>query len=396
MKSNAVISRISPYRVFISYSHKDEWIVRRIAGVLEDQGLEVMWDRNFAYGSGFHEQIRLFIAHSDVFLPVITKQSSMRGWVHQEIGYAFSQNIPVLPLAIKQLPDAMMRELHAIVLPKKRSKLKKELNYLAIENLVRNYQNPANATFQCAALTEDRALMLTRYANDVRGMGKSDLVRQKGGLSSFHIPDEVITDKIWKDRYGQMHQTYFHCRSLREERLALENHAFSSGCRLIINPELDYKKYGTLARVLRLSWFLKFLHSPAGMNTAVALDTSLDKNYSLTLVGDWFSAESTSAGLGQGFRQTIFTRHAPSIRGRIDLFDQEFENLIEKRGWTMKNSRIHAEIEILKKIEHLVKELSGDEQEKWEKYSHDLPFVLPSGLIPAPADGDSQSSPSFP
>ena len=51
-----------------------------------------------------------------------------------------------------------------------------------------------------------------------------------------------------------------------------------------------------------------------------------------TYTGDWF-AELVSGVIGQGCRQTIFTRHAPSVQGRIDLFDQEFDELLADARW---------------------------------------------------------------
>jgi len=55
----------------------------------------------------------------------------------------------------------------------------------------------------------------------------------------------------------------------------------------------------------------------------------IEKN--VTIVGDWFFAESVSAALGEGYKHTIFTRHAPSIRSRIEAFDQEFEDLFSRQ-----------------------------------------------------------------
>lgn len=54
--------------------------------------------------------------------------------------------------------------------------------------------------------------------------------------------------------------------------------------------------------------------------------------HSLTIVGDWFMAESMAADINKGYRQTIFTRHAPSIRDRVRAFDQEFEELCQEPG----------------------------------------------------------------
>ncbi|MFO7620044.1 MAG: hypothetical protein R6W81_02100 [Bacteroidales bacterium] len=59
----------------------------------------------------------------------------------------------------------------------------------------------------------------------------------------------------------------------------------------------------------------------------------------LTIVGDWFAAEAVSASMEKGIRQTIFTRHAPSVRRRIELFDEELECLLQEQGIAPEASR---------------------------------------------------------
>ncbi len=49
------------------------------------------------------------------------------------------------------------------------------------------------------------------------------------------------------------------------------------------------------------------------------------KKESLTIVGDWFLAESVSFKEGDGFTNTFFTRDVSEIGRRIDDFDCELE-----------------------------------------------------------------------
>lgn len=316
-------------------------MVEEIGNTLRDEGMILLWDKNLSVGTGFNEQIKKFISHSHVFLPIITKSSSERGWVHEEIGYAIANNIPILPLAIDdKLPEAMMRELQAILVPRDPEEIKKKLKYKVFSNLIKRYEKPKYATYQCAEFTDDRAVLMAKYANDVLLMQNHGMVRQKGGLSSFHIPKEVITDKIWTYRYGDYRMSSHHCRCQRDERLALEEHASVAGCKLIIDPTLTYDFYGPNARKKRLECLKIFLISSTGKKTQVAFD-SQDDNWgnfsSITIVGDWFYAESHAGKIGKGYDQTIFTRHAPSIQHRIELFDQEFQALLDKNGWNEHN-----------------------------------------------------------
>ncbi|HWI64825.1 MAG TPA: toll/interleukin-1 receptor domain-containing protein [Symbiobacteriaceae bacterium] len=340
------------YRVFISYSHKDLELVQRVVNALEENGLTPIWDRNFAFGYGFHEQIQTFISHAHVFMPVITRGSSKRGWVHQEIGYATALNIPVLPATHDALPGEMIQRIHALHLSEDPAELRQQLSLDVFDNLVNRYREPSFALFQSADLAEERAMMMVRYATDVLDLGAFGCVRQKGGLSSFHIPDQVITDPIWKLRYGTGPRSEFHCRCQRNERITLEKHARTAGCRLIINPAIS-EQFDRTSQLVRLQTLAKFLAAYPDEKVQVAITQGMPQQYSLTIVGDWFAAESASASLTQGYRQTIFTRHAPSMRSRIDLFESEFQELLAASRWDEATSRSSALELIQANIERL-------------------------------------------
>lgn len=63
------------------------------------------------------------------------------------------------------------------------------------------------------------------------------------------------------------------------------------------------------------------------------------KGHNLTIVGDWFKAETISAELGQGYQQTIFTRHAPTVQGAMERFDIELYDLLEQKKVSPEESR---------------------------------------------------------
>jgi hypothetical protein len=62
----------------------------------------------------------------------------------------------------------------------------------------------------------------------------------------------------------------------------------------------------------------------------IAIREGMPKSESLTIVGDWFAAESVSASIGKGYRQTIFTRYAPTVQSKIDEFEEEVNEVIIK------------------------------------------------------------------
>ena len=104
----------------------------------------------------------------------------------------------------------------------------------------------------------------------------------------------------------------------------------------------------------------------------VAISKPKSKEHYLTIVGDWFAAESVSSTMGEGIRQTIFTRHAPSVRSRIDLFDQEFNLLLEEqkdKGISSREYAINELNQILALLEEKVKKNKAIAKEERLKQS---------------------------
>jgi len=151
----------------------------------------------------------------------------------------------------------------------------------------------------------------------------------------------------------------FHCQRQLEERRVLEAHAKAAGCRLIVNPRLILGNYVKAARLERLSTFLEFLSDRSLVpddRLDVAFSDSLRWDETVTLVGDWFSSEAFSRTSTSGFKQAIFTRHAPGIRRKIDAFDTEFDYLLRKNGTKAGESRAAAIERIKGCIEAVEKE----------------------------------------
>ena len=400
--------RASRYRVFISYSHRDEQIVRVIEDILRAGGLVPMRDKHFTYGVGFHGQIQRFIEHAHLFMPIITERSSQRGWVQQEIGYAMSQNVPVLPVAIAKTPGEWIQSLHAIVLrapeweksatddeiqsaiaeilpPLAAALARREDDHCPrlVDNLVQSFVDEHFANYECAYLQEERTAAITDHANDVYSIqvshpdlnagdeedptfrenyALSSFVRQRGGLSSFHIPDKPISDEVWTRRYGTLHKSEHHCKLQREERRALTRHAAEWGARIVINPQQEYGGYGHEARVCRLECLKDFLASDEVPHLEVAIDPELSSSESVTVVGSWFRAQSVTANSKQGYYQTILTRHAPSMKAWIRRFDEEFIELLKAKGWRSEDSKRLALAEVEKELKEATKPLASEKK----------------------------------
>lgn len=324
-------------RVFLSYAHKDYEAALKIRNHLADLGAHVLWDRNFALGSGFHEQIKSQIAYAHVFMPIITPVSSAQGWVHQEIGYAMALNVPVLPVALKTPPKAMIGQLHAVMLRDDDDidRLEEYLQGDALAMLVDQHDDPTLAPYVCADESEDRAAMFYRHASEVRRLigDRHAMVLQRSALSSFHIPAETLRHQVWTDRYNVDDQKGLHRRGVdRRERLALQWHACRSGARLIICPEVMTETgLRPLAALTRFRTLVEFLER-APDTIELRHGPRLPHGENVTIVGDWFMATSLIGTRATGYRQTIFTRYAPTIGEQIKLFNREFDDTKEFPG----------------------------------------------------------------
>lgn len=327
------------FRVFISYSHADRETAERIVGVLDRNGLLPLWDDGFAVGTGFDEQIRYFIAHSHVFLPLITDSSSSRGWVHQEIGYAMALNIPILPVVLgSELPQAMMQRLLAVRIDPDLQSIEQQLSYATFRDLVNRFRDPSLAIFECAPSTEQRAALFVQYSQTLEDMGVTGCVRQKGGLSSFHMPNKRVAHEVWSQRYGGSPPTVHHRELLLSELRSLQGHAAKAGCKLIVDPTIEYQEYGNEARRVRLQCLISFLEAETVSDVQIAVYPKMPGGESVTVVGSYFCAQAMSGDIGH-YRQTIFTRHAPSMNTVIERFDREFYELLDECGWTAESSR---------------------------------------------------------
>jgi hypothetical protein len=372
------------YRIFISYSSNDKDQKDILSKILKKNNLCPISNSEFTLGHGFLDQIKKFIAHAYVFMPVISKSSNESGWVHEEIGLAIAHNIPVLPIVIEEdsLPTDMIQELQAIrsnlktdndpELKKEINKLTTKLTWQIIDNLIkRSESEPRRPIYECAYFHLERTMMLVEYASNIGNIFSEQpkLFRQSGGLSSFHIPNSSPDGEEFKLRYlGGNERVDTLNQNLREERIIFEEFARDWGFRIIIDLDLKFeesKENALIIRKSRLNTLLKFFKglppSPGkpGSKFEVIIDENLDKRRNVIIVGDLFLAESLAGYQGQGLKQTMFTRHAATIKKQIELFDSRFEELKNKQlGDT---SLEHAKAEINKRLEKIEIEMNARE-----------------------------------
>jgi hypothetical protein len=346
--------RSSPYRVFVSYCGKDCALAQQVVAIIRSNGLEPLWAEDIQDGYHFLQKIHNFIAHSHIFLPVLTDLAKRRNWVNQEIGYALALKIPVLPVTFGVSPGEMISEIKAISLSRDGvEELRKKLTASKIAALIEAHCKPSDALYECAEYPIDRAKAIVRYCDDVRALGEHGHVRQRGGLSSFHIPSREH-DVSWGRRYKTSFEpSKVHMSVALEERLALARHANVEGCKLIvICPKLAYTDHQKEARCTRLQNLREFLVEMDDYKCQI-VGGEIEHSDNTLIIGNWFMAESLS--LHREERQTVFTRHYQTVTKKIDAFDNEFKTFLEQSGIAPEDSRrrfirlLDAEIRSLRK-----------------------------------------------
>lgn len=342
-----------PYRVFISYSHEDYKDVKKIVVALTKIGLRPVWDESIQPGTQFSEIIKSRISHAHVFLPVLTKNSIKRPWVHQETGYAMGLKVPVVPLVVGTVPDHMLHGLQALKIDLK--KIKQSVDSLGetIDTLLNPEPQESDATFRTARRPEERAEMLARFTRQALLHEAKGPMRQEGAISSFGLPKEPADDPVWIKRDGSLKRSLFLYERLQEERLAFEDYVRSQGCSLILDPTISFSSNGPEARKIRLTTLLEFLKDTSIKNVRVAIRPRLSPG-SVTICGDWFTAESMAPRPGEGYFGTAFSWHAPTVWQKAIAFDREMDRMLKQAGLTDESSREAAIQEVEAQIAGIV------------------------------------------
>lgn len=388
------------FRVFISYTSTDRELAEILSAHIHRLGHEPIWDRDLEAGDGFTPQIKNFIVHSHVFIPLVTGESTGRDWVNQEIGYALALNIPVLPVAIGCDPPGIIRGVQAVRLDPNADRSEsrgamsnallaefgKKLPRESINSVVKKAFGKGQPTLcRFVRHNEDRIRLLGDYAGMVAELRdpkqrrpRDVMVRQKTGLtsfSSFCVKNVSVEDNYWMLRYaGNQAPTNHYIEGILRERDELVKLVSEAGCRLIIHPQQDYAKYGDTSKLVRLAGLIAFLEDARYKKVHVAISDETATGDSLTLVGDWFSVASVAIDLGSGFRQTVFSLHAPSNVELAQKFDQEFEALLELRGTSLEESRSYA----LRKLRRL-----KEQQEKAVGFRYPDPKLTRAKILSA-------------
>ncbi len=321
-----------PYRVFICYAHEDRALARKLEQALWDLDLKPDYDPHLAPGASFPEALKNKIAHSHLFIPLITENSKIRPWVQQETGYALALNVPVLPLAVGTDPGEMIADIEALQCPADASvtEIAKCLEAAGLEELISPTPAMPRALVEIADSSEDRTRMLADYVSQFLKCPTTGPLLQRAAFSSLSLSDAEEIDPIWDRCDGKIKGSQYLHRWQRQERLTLEAYSTRAGCRLIIDPSFEWRGNSPKARRTRLKILRDALAKLRDSGVEIEVLTSdAARGGNLTILGDWFVAESLAPRPG-GYRQTVFNWHAPTVLTTVRAFEKQFASLSDQ------------------------------------------------------------------
>ena len=103
------------YRVFLSHSHKDRWIAKQCARLIEEAAkphVEVFFDeKDIEGGQSIPDSVRTGIEKCDEFVVLLSRYSKDRPWVLIEMGAAWGLRKPIIAIidkiGPKEMPDIL-------------------------------------------------------------------------------------------------------------------------------------------------------------------------------------------------------------------------------------------------------------------------------------------------
>lgn len=339
-----------PYRVFISFSHGDEEIVRQIREHIGTLGARPMSDHNLDPGVNFTEEIKRYISFAHIFMPVLTVSGSRRPWVHQEIGYAMGLGIPILPVAVGALPDGLAQQIQAISLLADVSNLSLKITSDILDNVIERAAELSVPNYHFTERLNERSTKIAHLSRDVIQLKDFGKVRMRAPFSSFSIPVAHPNNPRWEIYDGIQKFSTETRKLLSTEREVLERHARERGCDLILDP-LPHCFADDSMRRIRIEILMDFLESMDDDSVRVVFCTG-NVHSNFISVGDYFFAEAAVSKHWANVNLTTFTKHGPTVLQRIKDFDSEIGDLLEQSNLLNRPSRTVA-------IDRLFKDISA-------------------------------------
>lgn len=322
---------LHPFRVFLSYTAQDQRLLDAVVEALRDRGVCPWWDKELGPGRLFLDEIKQKIATAHLFVPLLTSTSSLRPWVHQETGFALGINVPVLPIAVDTLPNAMLADTQALVVREDLSDLKERLREVDLESIILPLLPRPPLLYSIADVPESRTEALVAQGTRLVASVASGPIRQRALFSSFSIPDEPPTAKVWDYLDSEQPRSEYYRGLLRQERQLLERQARDHGCTLILTPLIDLGPVGPVVHRIRIETLIGFLESAEkGFVNIIFADSFRAGNE--TILGDVLLARALPPQANRDYQQTLFTSHAPTVIQACRKFDEAYRYECRRQG----------------------------------------------------------------
>ncbi len=333
---------VYPYRIFLIYSHGDRALASQIDGLLQEWGAIPLWDRHIMPGTPFPDEIKRLMAKAHIVMPIITNDSKNRAWVQQEIGYALALQIPVVPVTVGCDSSEFLAQVQAMTVREDLSDFHEKLLAARLAKLVATTSSFLPNRLEVVDRPEKRTSLIGQSARELAAAGDYGTIRQKSAFSSFSIHDVDVRDQRWDAKEIDRRSSEFYRELLREERRQLERHVREKGCKLIVDPQFPFNGGEAGETRARLETLWEFLTTVEHSKLQIVTYNrdARDRGNSL-LVGDWFCAESRSPGVG-GYSETVFDWRAPQVLAALQRFDEQFDELLERKGMNCDQARMAA------------------------------------------------------
>ena len=205
-----------------------------------------------------------------------------------------------------------------------------------------------------------RTELIAEYARKYFNDNNFEVLREKSNYSSFSIPNRAISDLIWdlRDRLDKKRRSDRYRKLQRNQRVWLEKYVNNSYCKLIIKPSFYSTKKGLRQTMIRLRTLLSFIESNKDKIDIVSVDNLNKEN--ILIVGNKFFTKSITP-TKEGYWDTEFEFEKEKVEWMIKEFDNEFNEILNRKKIDVFESRKQVIQEIKDQISTLEKEELEDE-----------------------------------
>lgn len=234
-----------------------------------------------------------------------------------------------------------------------------KFSLLAITNDIESkYSNEKELEINLFVETaKEMAISLGKKAKLIYEIKGGQVIRQKSINSTFSLPNRSLNDPIWKKWIKDYHF------ELQQERFWIGKHLQDQYAKLIIMPfkETDYKIKNPEYAITRLRILKDFIESNKDRIDIVTITDKEIETKSLAIIGESFYAESKTRDK-QNKNWTNISFSSKNVLKKIEMFDEEFYEILNKKRLDIFSSREKSIKDINKEIKRLKDRIAKKEK----------------------------------